>query len=116
MEEGTYNYWVIWAVYLIAAALFYRIYWRLTGFRRRLWLSYSLRALMAALILTPWYANTQGDSLAPALMVTTLDAITVGVDAASRALVPLLVALLLAEIVASILWLGRKKRKKAAKP
>lgn len=116
MEEGAYNYWVIWAVYLAASGLFYRVYWRITAFRRHLWLSNSLRAVMAALILTPWYANTQGASLAPALMVTVLDAITIGAEAATRALVPLLVALLLAELAASTLWLLRRKAKKAVKP
>lgn len=116
MEEGTYNYWVIWSVYLAASALFFRIYWRLTAFKRRLWLSYSLRAVMAALILTPWYANIQGQVLAPALMITTLDAITIGGEAVSRALVPLLLAMLLAELFASIMWLLRIRGKKAAKP
>lgn len=112
--EGAYNYGIIWAIYLLATGGFYTVFWRLTAFRRRLWLSYSLRALMVALILTPWYANTQGDTLAPALMITALDAITIDVQAATRALAPLLASLLAAELVASILWLLRLRKKKAA--
>mgnify|MGYP006304855795 CR=1 FL=1 len=109
--EASYNFVLIWAVYLIASAVFYAIYWRLTAFRRRLWLSYSLRAVMAALILTPWYANTQDSVVAPALMVTTLDAITIGREAALRAMVPLLLALLAAEVLASVIWFARIRSK-----
>ena len=109
--EASHNFVLIWAVYLLASAVFYAIYWRLTAFRRRRWLSYSLRAVMAALILTPWYANTQDSVLAPALMVTTLDAITIGSDAAVRAMVPLLLALLAAEVFACLLWFARKRSK-----
>lgn len=109
--EASHNFFLIWAVYLLASAVFYTIYWRLTAFRRRLWLSYSLRAVMAALILTPWYANTQDAVLAPALMVTTLDAITIGTDAAVRALVPLALALLGAEVLASLVWFARIRSK-----
>lgn len=109
--EANHNFFLIWAVYLLASGVFYTIYWRLTAFRRRLWLSYSLRALMAALILTPWYVNTQDTVLAPALMVTTLDAITVGADAGVRALVPLLLALLAAEVLASLAWFAKIRSK-----
>lgn len=109
--EASHNFVLIWAVYLLASAVFYAIYWRLTAFRRRRWLSYSLRAVMAALILTPWYANTQDSVLAPALMVTTLDAITIGSDAAVRAMVPLLLALFAAEVFASLVWFARKRNK-----
>jgi len=108
--EAANNFWLIWLVYLAASAVFYPLFWRLTAFTNRRWLSYSLRATMAALILTPWYANTQGDTLAPALMVTTLDAITIGGDAATRASVPLFLALLLAECVATVMWFLHRRR------
>ncbi len=113
--EAESNYWFIWLIYLAASAIFYPIYWRLTRFGRQRWLSYSARALMAALILTPWYANIQGATMAPALMVMTLDAITIGTEAAVRAMVPLLAAMLLAEVVATVFWVSRRKRKRAGK-
>jgi len=104
------NFWVIWVIYAAAASLFYWIFWRVTAFKRARWIAYSMRGLMLALIITPWYANTEGTSLAPALMVMTLDAITIGTSAASRAMVPLLLALLLAEFVASLLYFIQRKR------
>lgn len=115
METET-NYWLIWLVYLLASACFYPVFWRLTEWRWR-WLSYSLRGLMAALMLTPWYVNDQSDVLAPALMVSTLDAITIGPAAAARATVPLVLALVFAEIVATILWaLHRRRRRTRGAP
>lgn len=109
--ETETNYWLIWLVYLLASACFYPFFWRLTDWRWR-WLSYSLRGLMAALILTPWYVNEQSQVLAPALMVSTLDAITIGPAAAARATVPLVLGLLFAEIVASILWFLHRRRRR----
>lgn len=114
METGP-NYLFIWLIYLLAAAVFFWIYWKATAFRRRLWLSYSLRALMLALALTPWYANSQGDVIAPALMVVTLDAITLGPDTMGRALNPLVLSLLTAEILATIVWFAKRPRKKQEK-
>lgn len=109
------NFLMIWLFYGVAAALFYWIFWQFTSFKRALWISYSVRALMFALIVTPWYANTDGTTMAPALMVMTLDTITIGTSATSRAMVPLLLSLLLAEFVASLLYFVLKSRKKGEK-
>ena len=108
------NYWLIWLIYLAAGAVFYGIFWWLTRFERFKWVSYSLRAVMLALILTPWFANDEGRAMAPALMVMTLDAITIGRDAMGRAASPLLLAIVVAELIATLLYLviGRKKPKK----
>lgn len=114
METGP-NYLLIWLIYLLATAVFFWVYWKATAFRKRLWLSYSLRALMLALALTPWYANSQGDVIAPALMVVTLDAITLGPDTMGRALIPLVLSLLAAELLATIVWYAKKPQKKQAK-
>lgn len=112
METAT-NYWLIWFVYLGAGAVFYTIFWRITAFKKHLWLAYLLRAVIAAIILTPWYANPQQELLAPALIVIMLDAITLGGSQAARAIVPLALALLLAVVVAfSTLYLRRKRDKK----
>ena len=111
--EATDNYWLIWLVYGLTATLFYWVYWRATRFPKALWISFSARALMLALIITPWYANVEGTTLAPALMIVTLDAITIGLDSAGRALVPLVLALVLAEFVATICYLFSRNKKKA---
>ena len=107
------NYLLIWTISTLAAVAFYWVFWRITNMPRARWLSYSFRALMLSLMFTPWYANVEGDTLAPALMVVTLDAITIGVGEASRALVPLVLSLIVAEVIATIVYLFRRKPKKA---
>ncbi|MCG8413475.1 MAG: hypothetical protein MI746_04560 [Pseudomonadales bacterium] len=112
MEAGD-NFLMIWLIYGLAACVFYWVFWRITAFNRQRWISYSLRALMLTLIATPWYANVEGTTLAPALMVVTLDAITIGLDAAGRGLVPLVLALIVAEFVATLMYFFSRKSKKA---
>ncbi len=109
MEAET-NYLSVWLVYLIAAAVFYAILHRVTHFKRPRWWGYATRAVYIALALTPWTANTQTGSFAPALMIMTLDAITAGGTAATRAMAPLLISLAVALLVASILYIVQKKR------
>ncbi len=109
MEAET-NYLGVWLVYLSAGLVFYILWHRFTGFKRALWWSYALRAVFLALALTPWYASSQANTLAPALMVMTLDLITIGSEAAVRAFVPLIVSLLGALLVSTIMYLIQKKR------
>ena len=109
MEAET-NYLGVWFVYLMAGAVFYVVWHRFTRFKRALWWSYSLRAIFLALALTPWYSNTQAETFAPALMVMTLDLITVGGEAAMRAFVPLMASLFGSILVSTILYFIQKKR------
>ena len=106
--EGIANYYLIWAVYLLAAAVFMAVFWHMTRFPRARWLAYFLRAILAAIILTPWYAHPEQTVLAPALMVAMLDAITSGGAAAGRALVPLVLALLAVLFGGGLLFLIRR--------
>ena len=108
--EAEFNYYGIWLVYLLASLMFLSAYWRLTRFPRWSGLKHFLRCLMLALIFTPWSANSDGDTLAPALMVITLDAITMGLGEASRALTPLLLSLFVAALCALILSVRDKRR------
>jgi len=110
MEPDT-NYWLLWTIYLSASVVFLIAFWRLTRFSRLRWLSYLLRAVTIALVLTPSYANQQDTVLAPALMVLMLDAITIGGDAAVRSVVPLFLALILALIVAFVWYLIATRRR-----
>jgi len=105
------NYWLVWLIYLFAAAVFLVVLWRFTRFKQATWLSYSLRAIVIAIIFTPWYANPQGDVLAPALIVVLLDAITIGGSAAARATVPLGLAIILALVVAVVMLVINKRKK-----
>ena len=104
------NYWIIWLIYLAASGVFFALVWFLTAFKSAVWSSYSLRAVAAAIILTPWYANTQGESFAPALMVMTLDLITIGGETISRAAIPLLLSVIVAEVAVTIFYFIQKRR------
>ncbi len=103
------NYYLVWIVYLLAGGVFYSIFWYFTAFPRARWLAYFLRAIMAAIIVTPWYANSEQTVLAPALMVAMLDAITSGGGSAARALVPLILALLAVLFGGGLLFVLRRK-------
>jgi hypothetical protein len=100
----------VWFVYLAAGLAFYVVLYRFTRFKRALWWSYALRALFLALALTPWYANSDSGTLAPALMVMTLDLITVGSEAAVRALVPLALSLCGSLLISTAIYFIQKKR------
>ena len=113
--EAESSFWLIWLVYLSAAAIFYSIFWWATSFRKALWISCSLRAIAAAVIFTPWYASAQGETFAPALIVMLLDAITISGGAASRAAGPLVMAVIAAELLATLFYFVRKNSKKSEK-
>ncbi|MEX0964980.1 MAG: hypothetical protein WDZ52_13165 [Pseudohongiellaceae bacterium] len=106
--ESLGNYFFFWALYLGAAAVFTVIFWKLTRFERAVWASYSLRAVAIAVIFTPWYSNPQDSGMAPALMVATLDAITLGGSSAFRSFVPLILAILFGLLVAGMMAIFKK--------
>jgi len=111
--ESVSNYWLLWGVYLTASAVFFAVFWPLTRFKRHQWLGILLRCTVLVLAFTPWYANQEGSVFAPALIVVLLDAITIGGAAPVRALVPLVLALLLAWIFAAAwILIGKKLKSK----
>lgn len=93
-----------------AATIFYFIFWQLTIFEKALWTSCNLRAVAAAVIFTPWYSNPQDTLMAPALMVAALDTMTLGAEAAFRSVVPLILALLFALLLASLVAFFVKRK------
>lgn len=68
-----------------------------------------MRAVIAAIIVTPWYANAYGAGLAPAWMVVLLDAITIGNDATVRAGIPLIFSVIVAELIATTMYFVKLK-------
>jgi len=108
MEAET-NYWVIWVIYLTVSSLFFAFFWWLTQFQKMLWTAYCLRAVIAAIILTPWYASGFGTALAPAWIIILLDVITIGNDAAVRATIPLILAIICSVILATGVYYINKK-------
>ncbi len=95
-----YGYLTSWAIYLAAGTLCYVLFYRATRGIRPKVLANSLRGIMIALIYTPWYVASDQDLMAPAVMVIMLDMITLGNAAFVRALVPLVLATVLALLVA----------------
>ena len=108
MEAET-NYWVIWVIYLTVSSLFFAFFWWLTQFQKMLWTAYCLRAVIAAIILTPWNASGFGTALAPAWIIILLDVITIGNDAAVRATIPLILAIICSVILATGVYYINKK-------
>lgn len=111
MEQG--DYITAWVAYLLAAAVFSVLAWRLL--RRLPWreLAYLLECWLLALLLTPWYVLPDQDILAPALIVFVLDTITIEPVAGIRALIPLILMLFVMMVVAlllSVLYRLRRRR------
>lgn len=98
-----YGYLTSWAVYLTAGTICYVLFYKATGIIGFKPLANSLRAIMIALIYTPWYVAPEQDLMAPAVIVILLDMITVGGDAFVRALVPLILAII-ASILIALVW------------
>ena len=97
---GMYGYLISWAIYLAAGGACYILFYRFTGMIKFKPLANALRAIMLALIFTPWYVAADQNLMAPALMVIALDVITQGGTAFVRAFVPLLLAIIFALIIA----------------
>ncbi|MES3006384.1 MAG: hypothetical protein V4751_01295 [Pseudomonadota bacterium] len=95
-----FDYLIGWAIYIAAGAICYIIFYRFTGSIGFKPLANSLRAILIAIMFTPWYISPEEDLLAPAIIVMMLDLITVGGTSFVRAMVPLTMAIVLAVFVA----------------
>ncbi|MGM0634081.1 MAG: hypothetical protein ACQETO_13035 [Pseudomonadota bacterium] len=107
---GIYGYLTSWAIYLAAGTLCYVLFHRATRGIRPALMANLLRAIMIALIYTPWTVAPDQNLMAPAVMVIPLDMITMGADQFVRGMVPLLLAVILAvlgAIVVSVFNRGR---------
>ena len=110
------NFWIAWGVYLFAAVVFCVFFWRITRSTRYRILVNCLRAVMLAIIFTPWYVSETEPVMAPALIIVLMDAITISGTAAVRAFVPLFLTVVLALMLALVFMLiarGRRKRREA---
>lgn len=91
-----YGYLTAWAVYLTAGTICYVLFYKATGIIPIKLIANILRAIILALIYTPWYVAADEDLMAPAVIVILLDIITVGGNSFIRAMVPLVLALVCA--------------------
>jgi hypothetical protein len=94
------DYLIGWGIYIVAGIACYMIFYRFTGLINYKPLANCLRALLFAVMFTPWYIAPDQDLMAPALMVILLDMVTVGGTSFVRALVPLTLAMMLALFIA----------------
>ncbi|MDX1490047.1 MAG: hypothetical protein R3332_02070 [Pseudohongiellaceae bacterium] len=94
------DYLIGWGVYIAAGITCYMVFYRFTGAISYKPLANCLRAFMLALMFTPWYVAPDQDLMAPALMVILLDMVTVGGTSFVRALVPLVLAIVVALLIA----------------
>jgi hypothetical protein len=106
--DDTTNYWIAWIAYALAAGLFCLIFWRATRFQHRRVLKYCLRAMMLALVATPWYVSDTGSIMAPALIIVVMDAITISGEAAVRAFVPLFLSIALSLMFVLVILLVKR--------
>ena len=116
MEQG--DYIAAWTAYLIAAVVFSALAWRLLRMLPWRGLAYLLDCWLLALLFTPWYVTDGQNILAPALMVFALDIVTIEPAAGIRALVPLVMTLFVAIVLAVLLsiWDRMRLRRARANP
>ena len=109
----TSDYAVAWIIYALAGAVFGVLAWRVLHRYVPRTLAYFLECMLLALMFTPAYVLPDQGIMAPALMVVALDTLTLGPKAAIGALIPLVLALLLALAVATTLSVVDRMRRRA---
>ncbi|HLR17132.1 MAG TPA: hypothetical protein VK099_04595 [Alcanivoracaceae bacterium] len=100
------HYHLVWMIYLGAAAVSFIAGWWLTR-RWYTWISYPLRAVAFAVLFTPWGVMQTDPHKAPAWAITAFDGLIVTDGEPLRAGAPLLAAIIIALIVATLLWGSR---------
>lgn len=106
-----------WAIYLFAGTICYMIFYRFTGGIKSKPVANTLRAILIALMFTPWYVSPEADLMAPALMVVMLDMVTVDTSAFVRAFVPLVLSIAFCVLLAlsgTLLKMALSRRSKTS--
>lgn len=107
MESG---YALAWLVYLGGALVAYASGWWVSrGWPA--WLSYPLRALTLALMLTPWTVTDVGTAMGPAWVITAFDTFVLANGDPLRAGAPLVAASLLSLVVAVVACVWHYRRR-----
>lgn len=111
-----FDYLIAWFVYMLAALTLTVVAWRvLCRFINRN-LAYLLQGFLVAVLFTPWYVLPDAELMAPAFIIFVLDSITISPVDGIRALIPIVMAMLAATVVALALMLIRfiRRRKERA--
>ena len=103
-----------WLAYALGAALLFGCGWLLLALVRWKWLRILLRAVLAAALATPWYADDELTYLAPAWVIAAFEGFFEGGAAFWRAGRPLLAAMAVTAaataMMLAILWTLRRRR------
>ena len=112
------DYTMAWLVYGMAGVIVTLLCWLVLRHIRPRELGVLLLLWLLALLYTPWYVLPDQDLLAPALIIFLMDALTIDMETAIRALIPLVMAMLtglFVTIVGGISYrLWRRRRRKTA--
>ena len=103
MEAADYR--LAWIVYVIAGLVVAFMCWRVLYKYVLRELAYFLECVLLALMFTPAYVLQDQPIMAPALIVFVMDAITIEPTAGIRALIPLVLALMAALLIAVVMSL-----------
>lgn len=110
MEAADYR--LAWIIYVLAGTVLSFLCWRVLYKYVMRELAYVLECFLLALLFTPWFVLPEERIMAPALMVFVMDAITIGPTEAIRALIPLVLALMVAILVSLALILNYRFQKR----
>ena len=102
------GYMMAWLAYSGAALVIVAVIWWLTA-TWRLWLKAPLRALLIALLFTPWLVSTDTESLAPAWVIMLFDSLIQADAEPMRAGAPLLAACALALVLSAVFVAVRRR-------
>ena len=103
-----------WLIYLVAACGLVLVFWKMTkpfpkDFRK------ILCAVMACILLTPWFSLEGESLLAPAFMVVAFEALSNGMEGALRGAFPILASILIVLVLMTIIHLTFSGRKSASR-
>lgn len=114
MDSGDYT--TAWLVYLVAGAVLSLLCWRVLRRYLPRALAYLLQCWLLAVLLTPWYVEEGSEIMAPAFIVFAMDSITIAPIAGVRALIPLIMAMVAALLIAVVLSVIHRIRNRNAPP
>lgn len=114
--SSSQEYLFSWGMYLLSVLGLMIVWWRMTGWVRPPVLRNILRVSALVALLTPYPVPDQESFLAPALMMTFLEGLFYEAYGFARAGIPLILAVIIANIVYLVIDLGWQmfRRKRAA--
>jgi hypothetical protein len=98
MEAADYR--LAWVIYVCAGVVLALLCWRVLQRYLLRELAYVIECCLLALMFTPAYVLPDQNIMAPAVIIVAMDVLTVDTQAAIRPLVPLVLALMVALLVA----------------